>query len=155
MLNPGEEEQYSWQIFSVLDESDNNQERTLPVDWQLNAGGRLNLNLDALQDKQIARIDLQYLQAKCAIEIPIVEYNQKLLKDRYQYGPGFVWVERVWAADNEALAQMRQPSMVDASYNLVIPPGLIDCCFQAMTACIREQEQGMANLDIAYIPVGI
>lgn len=144
ILNSESNTKYSWQVFSALD-TDNK----ISLDWSLNAKGIL-----VLEDKNnLAKIiNLAEIQKKCNKEIPINEYNSTLLKDRYQYGYGFVWVEQVWSGDTEALGRMRQTTIAEERNGLIIQPGLVDCCFQLLSACTTEMTQ---NIDVAYIPISI
>lgn len=103
----------------------------------------------------IKQINLKNLQAICNQEIPILEYQQDLVKDRYQYGPGYIWVEKVWRNGNQALSKMRAPTAKELKQELALQPGLIDCSFQAISACFTNTQNSLSGIEVAYIPIGI
>jgi len=103
----------------------------------------------------IPRINLQHLQNICNQEVSVLEYQRDLVKDRYQYGPGYIWVEQVWRDGSQALGKMRAPTTAELKQELALQPGLIDCSFQVISACFTNIKSILSDIDVAYIPIGI
>jgi acyl transferase domain-containing protein/acyl carrier protein len=140
---------YNFKIYSCLQNTNEIDFNDSEKKWSLNASGGLLLNFECSEENN----ELDKLKETCNLQIDTNEYFHNLVKNRYNYGEGFVWIEKIWRNidGTEALSMMRLPSGLEVK-SYVLPPGLIDCCFQAISACV---DKGISDKDIAYIPLSI
>lgn len=148
ILEEDEKAKYNFQIYSAIYTAGKAQNI-----WDLNATGQLEIGARELLD--VNKYSMLNIKNKCNKEIDVADYEKLLVKDRYQYGPGFIWVDKLWVSDDrlEVLALMRNPSSLLETKEYILHPGFIDCCFQLLIACIGNS--GRSNEDVAYIPITI
>ncbi len=126
----------TFQIFSSDPAAD-------PSSWTLHAEGEIQALADAAPGPVPLRGEGELAES---------ELFYHLLWDAgIHLGNSFCWVEQVWYRAAEALGRMRLPAAPDESRGFVLPPGLIDSCFQVLAAALAGEGIGSA----VYLPVGI
>ncbi len=129
---------FAFKAFSSADSSDR---------WNVHCEGTLRW-LDetaAIPDKAIEAIPTI---GDGKIELRGEFFYSLLAQYGIELGGEFQWLDHIRRGEHQAIAQTRKPSAKDTAYTM-IPPGLIDSCFQMMAACV-EQNDVERN---AYIPV--
>lgn len=74
------------------------------------------------------------------------------------FGPSFRWLEAVWrdpAGPDEALARLSQPAAVPSVDGYVLHPGLLDACFQVVSATIAMESAGTALLPFSLAELSV
>ena len=73
----------------------------------------------------------------------------------YQLGPGFCWIDHVWRRRGEALSRLRVPRNEAEQGAFLIPPGLMDSCFQSSIMSSWNDSLSASDLDAIYIPFAV
>ena len=120
-------------------------------DWKLHSSGMLQP-----AGPPVPAVDLAAIQDRCQQLLPAMEFYQQLWEAGYHLGGSFRWIEQVWKGDGEVLCRMRPPQPQDGSERYLIPPGLIDSCFQLVGASLEASEIArLVNEQIFTVPVGV
>jgi malonyl CoA-acyl carrier protein transacylase len=152
ILSPDEKNGYSFQIFSLTTDEDNEE----PF-WVLHASGTV---LVRGKDKKLPHVDLFTLLAQYNEEISVKDYYQQLRKRGIDYGLSFQAIEKLWRHQGEALGQIRLPEalMLEAQ-DYKLHPVLLDACFQVLGAIFPIDDEkdtymqvGMKRLTVFSLP---
>jgi len=81
-------------------------------------------------------------------------YNE-MRRVGYQLGTEFCWIEHAWRKPGEALTKLRLPHNEAEMGAFLIPPGLMDSCFQSSIMSSWEASLATVDLDAIYIPFAI
>jgi len=73
----------------------------------------------------------------------------------YQLGPEFCWIENAWRKPGEALTKLRIPRSEAEQGAFLIPPGLMDSCFQSSIMSSWEKSLASTDVDAIYIPFAV
>jgi hypothetical protein len=73
----------------------------------------------------------------------------------YQLGSEFCWIEHAWRKPGEALTKLRLPHNEAEMGAFLIPPGLMDSCFQSSIMSSWEASLATVDLDAIYIPFAV
>ncbi|MEZ4869000.1 MAG: SDR family NAD(P)-dependent oxidoreductase [Caldilineaceae bacterium] len=89
-------------------------------------------------------VDLDQWRQRCTVPVDITTFYADRAQQQVELGPNFRWVTALWqsAADQptgEAIGKLTRPAEVDAPAGYLLPPGLLDGCFQ-VTALARATE---------------
>ena len=116
--------------------------------WVVHATGRLSTPARMFKEQEF--ISIQEIKARCQKEMSQVEFYEGLASLQIQLGPHFRWVESIWQGDREAICKMTVPVSAEGrKYQLY--PGLIDSCFQLLSATSPTIFEG----DDTLVPFGI
>jgi acyl transferase domain-containing protein len=101
-----------------------------PARWLEHVTGRAG-HQDAGSVPEVAAVDLAVLQSRCREKIATGHFYDSLQERGYRLGPSFRRLEAIRRRDGEAVARLRLPP---AGETASIPPGVLDACFQLLTA---------------------
>ena len=110
--------------------------------------------------QRISKNTVRYVESIADIQSRLMNnhdgamYYQKLANVGYHLSNDFRLIQQIWFSDKESLARMDWPkSLVSTSF--LIPPGLLDACFQ--TTLIAAPFQGVLSEDGSelYVPFAI
>lgn len=114
--------------------------------WELHASGRL-LPGDRRDERWV---DLAQLRDRCSTAISATKFYEHLGLSRFQYGPHFQVVQRIWLGRDQALAELRaHPAVADDPTPYTVHPALLDGSLQLITlnTALRASRP--------WVPVGI
>ena len=105
--------------------------------WVRHASMNLERGADAGQPSAVVK--LQQVQNRCPRWMSGAEHYQRLDAAGLWFGPSFKSVEQLWFGDGEVVARVRLPDYVQSlQHGDVLPPPLLDACFQAVAAVLAE-----------------
>ncbi len=110
--------------------------------WDLNATGNLRLDPDPGQGLSD---HLEEIRRRCRIELSVPDFYGKMREAGLEYGPAFSQIDRIWAGEQEGLAEIRGLES-ELSEEYLFHPTQLDACLQV----------GFCTLDIQeslYLPV--
>jgi acyl transferase domain-containing protein len=81
-------------------------------------------------------VSLAALRDACSQQISGDAFYAELASRGYQFGPGFRWIQAIERGQGQAVCRLRAPSSTDRVDGTPIPPGLLDACFQSLSATI-------------------
>jgi myxalamid-type polyketide synthase MxaB len=104
-----------------------------------------------------AQPDLAALRKRCAQPVAVAPVYQELEEAQIALGPSFRWIQALWhshsgadpTAHLEALAQLQWPEALPTTGDDLLPPGLLDACFQMASATRANREQTETLLPFA------
>jgi nucleoside-diphosphate-sugar epimerase/acyl carrier protein len=96
------------------------------------------------------------VRARCQRPLSSADFYQQLWDAGYQLGPTFRWLDEIWRGEGEVVCRMRRPHPSDHADRYMVPPGLIDSCFQLVAASFDDAEiSRLVNDQIIAVPVGV
>ncbi|HEX2909582.1 MAG TPA: SDR family NAD(P)-dependent oxidoreductase [Chloroflexia bacterium] len=137
IVTPQAEGPASFQILS-LDETEA---------WTLHATGKL---LSGTEEEATVRFNVAEALERCQELLASSDFYQRLWEKEIQLGTSFRWVGPIRRRDGEAIARMELPEGVSDAGDYLLHPGLIDSCFQLLSASVPA---GMA--DYTVVPMGV
>ena len=135
---------WSFQIYSAELSEQEHQDA-----WVLHAGGVL-LH-DAYAEQNNTPLIFSHIQMRSVQELSGSKLYQMMREHEIELGPQFQWVEHLWQHKEDGLSRMRVETGGEKEQHYLLPPGLIDSCFQSIAACLPEGE----HFSSVYIPLGI
>ncbi|MDY6988820.1 MAG: SDR family NAD(P)-dependent oxidoreductase [Thermodesulfobacteriota bacterium] len=148
MLTPAETGHYSFRLISREHSGDRNDERS----WTVHATGTIRLGLTDTERKPSAPKDLKTIQNRCRRVVSGGDFYADLLAAGYQLGTSFQWNEKLWQDKDEALCQMQYPGLPDDADEYPLYPGLVDSCFQLLSAFWEVKAADLTDRDDLYVP---
>jgi acyl transferase domain-containing protein len=120
-------------------------------DWTLHA----TATIAAAEDNAAPALSFEVVRARCPEPITGQElYDGVQTRVGFTFGPSYLWVDRLWRRDGEAIGRLRAPVETDRRDGaFVFHPGLHDSCYQVFGAASQSVLE--ADLSMAVIPVGI
>ncbi len=85
-------------------------------------------------DAQTSEFDLlEVVRKRCASELNVSDLYDILAENGNQWGPTFRGTERVWVGENESIAQIQAPTLIDGERaRYIFHPALGDACGHAL-----------------------
>ncbi|MFI4954338.1 MAG: beta-ketoacyl synthase N-terminal-like domain-containing protein, partial [Gammaproteobacteria bacterium] len=119
------------------------------VEWPLyaQASGHLIANLAPGEKSSI-----NAMKARCDRSINVAELYNKLSHQGLQYGPAFQLLAEVQCNENEVIACIANPGLIDNRYQVY--PALLDSCFHAAT-CLLQHQGGSVYLPLSFDSVAL
>ena len=148
VLTPNESGAFTCQLFSLTSpENENNQSS-----WVLHASSKLFLvNSENITTPPL--ISPPEIQARCSNYSPNSEAIYQAANKRGIYlGTSFQWLGEIWCRDSEALSLIQSPNQITGVNVYSLHPGLIDSCFQLLSATLTNEEH---NSHSSYVPLGL
>ncbi len=117
--------------------------------WSLHATGQVRSRGALLGGVVESVAALDVVRDRCPRQVAPAEFYRSLTRIGLDLGPHFRWLEEVRGGEGEALGRLRSPGEDDTAVAL-LPPGLLDGCFQLVAAALPPD--GMRG---AYVPLGV
>ncbi|MEI2580370.1 SDR family NAD(P)-dependent oxidoreductase [Scytonema sp. PRP1] len=143
ILTPDENSAYSFQIFSLTEESEDQQ-----TVWTLHVSGKV---FKADQCSQSSPENWESFITQDTQEISPINLYQEFRSRGIDYGESFQAIEKLWHKQGEAISQIRLPLALTATATeYKLHPVLLDASFQVLGAILANDH----GTD-AYLPVKI
>ncbi len=143
ILTPDENSAYSFQIFSLTEEAEDE-----PTVWTLHVSGKV---FKAEQCRQSLKENWESFITQDTQEISPIDLYQEFLRRGIDYGESFQAIEKLWHKQGEAISQIRLPLALTATATeYKLHPVLLDASFQILGTIFAND-----NGTDAYLPVKI
>ncbi|MEZ5536432.1 MAG: SDR family NAD(P)-dependent oxidoreductase [Thiolinea sp.] len=121
--------------------------------WHVNVVGRITGKVLKSADS-VACDDLEGIKVQAAVELSAEQHYRLTEAVGLTYLPAFQAVEKVWAGEGTALAQLGIPLSIEAGFDEhLLHPSLLDGAFQVLVDVLRDDL--LAGQGAALIPVQI
>ena len=104
--------------------------------WALNVSGRMRLNSYSPEPNPI---DLQALLDRCPTEFSVFKFYELFEGSGLEYGPEFRTIESIRLGEEEGVFEIRGAEPGSDAEDCLLPPPVLDACFQAPTLAIRGE----------------
>ncbi|MCI0581190.1 MAG: polyketide synthase dehydratase domain-containing protein, partial [Chloroflexi bacterium] len=102
--------------------------------WRLHATGELYLGDEVTPATGEAKPNTLAVLASRPAGMDGAGFYRALAAAGIELGPSFRWVRQVWQGEGEAYGQIALPATIPAVDRLPLHPGLIDACFELLSA---------------------
>jgi len=127
-------------------------EESLTSPWTTHATGNLRPAGSPSLDWPSDGFDLGALKSRCSETIPSPDVFYELARpEGLDLGPTFRCLGSIWRRAGEAIGQIRAPEDVNGAETNLLHPGVIDSCFQLMSAALPLDHREFQ----LYIPFAI
>jgi myxalamid-type polyketide synthase MxaC len=110
----------------------------------------------SVADGSDAVADVSSIRARCPEMLAGEEFYRLLGGAGYQLGSTFRWIDQIWCGEGEVLGRMRQAAAGDDAGRYLVPPGLLDSCFQLVGATIgADAIARLVNEHLVTVPIGL
>lgn len=110
---------------------------------------------DAKPDDYLSREVIEDFMNNAIESMAGVDMYNEMRRVGYQLGSEFCWIEHAWRKPGEALTKLRLPHNEAEMGAFLIPPGLMDSCFQSSIMSSWEASLATVDLDAIYIPFAV
>jgi acyl transferase domain-containing protein len=119
--------------------------------WQQHASGYLQR---VGQQPPLPSLDVDAVRARCAKELSVANYYQRLQARGFSYGADFQAIRQLWQGNGEVLAEIRLPQSVaiaDEQFTTAYHchPVLLMACFQLAAATRPADQQNNVYMPVA------
>ena len=132
-----------------------NSERFNDDDWSLHTTMNVSACDGPDDELRLTASDIEQIKQRALTEVDGEEFYQRMWDMGYHLGPQLRWIENVWRRPGEALSLLRLPVNKEETGQFLIPPGLMDSCFQTsvMAALIDSMSsEALENMPDIHIP---
>ncbi|MDP5336971.1 MAG: type I polyketide synthase [Nodularia sp. (in: cyanobacteria)] len=144
VLTPEKSGAFTCQLFSLT--SPHSQKTA--TSWVLHAQAQLS----SVENVTQKPIDPTAIKTRCCNYTPNSDAIYQAAQQRgIDLGSTFKWLGSLWRGDHEALSQMKSPAGIRHPDIYALHPGLIDSCFQLLSATLSDDTHNST----AYVPMGI
>ena len=118
-------------------------------EWRAHASGTVRR---ARADDPLAPTQpLQTVQARCATDVSVGDYYDRLSAGGLEFGAAFRGVVQLRAGHDEAIGEVRLPETLAGDRDAyLLHPAMLDACFQVLGAARGQSDGGDS-----YLPLGI
>jgi acyl transferase domain-containing protein/NADPH:quinone reductase-like Zn-dependent oxidoreductase/thioesterase domain-containing protein/acyl carrier protein len=119
-------------------------------DWLKRCWGVSHAHVANAPSPRVPAGYLDEVRARCPRKTASADFYDVLWERQYQLAHQFRWVGPILSGEQESICQMRMPTAAAEHEQMAMPPGLIDSCFQLLSATAFEDYKGTT-----FIPLGV
>jgi acyl transferase domain-containing protein len=119
-------------------------------EWTKRCFGEVDAEPSSVPSARLPAGYAQEVQARCPRTVSPADFYDVLWNREYHLRHAFRWVGPANAGQQESICRMRLPAYAHEHVDMALPPGLIDSCFQLLSATAFDDYKGTT-----FIPLGI